>query len=128
MILAISPAGAAEVSGSTGRTHESTEALLGDKTSASDVEAVLGFIESIPESALVDDATFDRWKKDNLDDSRVVGPPASAVAAGGVEVYASGGECAWGITKFALGNAFAAAKVLKIKKVLDRAGGGEEGG
>lgn len=36
---------------------------------------------------------------------------------------ASAGECAWGISKAVLGNIFVAAKVLKIKKVIQSAGG-----
>lgn len=74
-------------------------------------ELVMAFelIESIPDSALIDEQTFEQWKSETFN---VVGAPRASI-----------GACAWGITKALAANIFVFSKIAKLKTVVKAAGG-----
>lgn len=74
------------------------------------LEEGLRFIESIPDSALVSDAAWERWKKENL-----LSPDRASVWG-----------CTSAITIAIVANGFAPAKLLKLKAAMKAAGGAKK--
>ncbi|MCS4490330.1 hypothetical protein [Corynebacterium sp. ES2775-CONJ] len=74
-----------------------------------ELEMAFSLIESILDSALKDEESFEQWKSGKL---QFVGQPRASV-----------GACAWGIIKALVANVFVFSKVAKLKTVINAAGG-----
>lgn len=102
------PASAAPAESAAPPVADASVAFADEPVNEAELESAFSYIEDIPDHALTSQEAFDTWQAEQ---------PAQAAGAAG---------CALSITVFIASNAFAVAKIAKIKAAIKAAGGAKK--